>query len=419
MRLIIISIGAALVLAAIFDGLLDSGTSLNEGVDLRGAGSPVADRAGGASGAPDLARLTPPAPAPLPSPPLPSGSVPSLDPASGKLAPDDLATEPRPMTPDMRAALARDLLGVGSADKRVQVQVVEPGPHVTLPPAKPSPSATDPLAPPPPLAVADAASSAGVRETLGVTPQLGAPTRPEAAPVPGSSAVQPEPMAAVLPATPPPSPFAGAIDPDASFGAVPPKRPTAAPDPDLGEAPLPSAKPTAIEKPLEKPARMAAPLPDGKAPPTADVIEAQTLLALLGYNPGGTDGVAGPRTQAAVRAFQRDHGLRVDGHIDEPLFAKLEAAARNKRATVERKKPSDTTLANLSTGSGEQKPNMLVGMLGAIQRALGQEFDSVRRPGDLRKHCRAVPDTWVYDEASRGLIFCGEVNAIASGSAKR
>lgn len=39
----------------------------------------------------------------------------------------------------------------------------------------------------------------------------------------------------------------------------------------------------------------------------------QLLLLALGYDPGQADNIAGKRTQAAVRAFQRDWGIAQDG----------------------------------------------------------------------------------------------------------
>lgn len=43
------------------------------------------------------------------------------------------------------------------------------------------------------------------------------------------------------------------------------------------------------------------------------VKQIQCLLAYLGYSPGVIDGADGRNTQAAVRAFQADYGLAVDG----------------------------------------------------------------------------------------------------------
>lgn len=57
------------------------------------------------------------------------------------------------------------------------------------------------------------------------------------------------------------------------------------------------------------------------------VREVQGRLAALGYDPGPADGVAGPRTRGAIRAFQADHGLPVTG---EPSAA-LRAAVAEQR----------------------------------------------------------------------------------------
>jgi len=46
-----------------------------------------------------------------------------------------------------------------------------------------------------------------------------------------------------------------------------------------------------------------------------DVLEVQTKLETVGYSPGEIDGVYGPATAGAVRAFQRDHALNVDGIV--------------------------------------------------------------------------------------------------------
>ena len=63
--------------------------------------------------------------------------------------------------------------------------------------------------------------------------------------------------------------------------------------------------------------------PAAGGPPIADV---QHLLAARGYYHGAVDGIAGRRTRAAIRRFQRDAGLAVDGVLDRALLRALETA---------------------------------------------------------------------------------------------
>jgi len=58
------------------------------------------------------------------------------------------------------------------------------------------------------------------------------------------------------------------------------------------------------------------------------VRELQSLLVDLGYDAGGVDGRLGPRTRAAIRDFQRSHGLPEDAFADPILLGQLRSAAR-------------------------------------------------------------------------------------------
>lgn len=53
------------------------------------------------------------------------------------------------------------------------------------------------------------------------------------------------------------------------------------------------------------------------------VVQVQTRLARAGYYHGVIDGVMGPRTHYAIQAYERDHGLRVNGTIGGPLLRNL------------------------------------------------------------------------------------------------
>ncbi|RIX98779.1 hypothetical protein D3218_16490 [Aureimonas flava] len=56
---------------------------------------------------------------------------------------------------------------------------------------------------------------------------------------------------------------------------------------------------------------------------TRAIRNVQAILIKLGYDPGRPDGVAGARTEAAIRQFQGKAGLQATGKIDEPLIRAL------------------------------------------------------------------------------------------------
>ena len=54
------------------------------------------------------------------------------------------------------------------------------------------------------------------------------------------------------------------------------------------------------------------------------VTRVQGGLAQLGYKPGPVDGVVGPQTSEAIREYQRDHGLLIDGQATAQLAEHIE-----------------------------------------------------------------------------------------------
>ena len=87
-------------------------------------------------------------------------------------------------------------------------------------------------------------------------------------------------------------------------------------------------------RPIQRPIPRATPLADrspgltrgaGYRTPTGSrrVRDLQRRLLRLGYRPGSRDGLYGPRTQAAVMAFQRKHGLEQDGSAGSETLALL------------------------------------------------------------------------------------------------
>lgn len=54
------------------------------------------------------------------------------------------------------------------------------------------------------------------------------------------------------------------------------------------------------------------------------VAEVQKELSRHGYNVGPADGMMGPRTRAAIRNYQQDNGLLVDGRATPELAAYMQ-----------------------------------------------------------------------------------------------
>ena len=52
-------------------------------------------------------------------------------------------------------------------------------------------------------------------------------------------------------------------------------------------------------------------------------MELQQLLIARGFDTGSTDGVIGPDTQSAIRAFQAREGLTPDGFATASLLVRL------------------------------------------------------------------------------------------------
>lgn len=58
---------------------------------------------------------------------------------------------------------------------------------------------------------------------------------------------------------------------------------------------------------------------------SAEIKAVQKVLYLYGYYPGGRDGYYGASTQAAVKGFQNEKDLTVNGNLNKATLAKLEA----------------------------------------------------------------------------------------------
>ena len=80
----------------------------------------------------------------------------------------------------------------------------------------------------------------------------------------------------------------------------------------------------------------------------------QQLLASLGFYTGPTDGIAGPRTMAAIKAAQKDYGVEATGKSNPELLAKLQqefAVAKEKDKLTSENKTAAVSYAPDSEGT--------------------------------------------------------------------
>jgi len=82
----------------------------------------------------------------------------------------------------------------------------------------------------------------------------------------------------------------------------------------------------------------------------AQIADLQWQLAVHGYDPGASDGTVGPQTQEAIRRYQADAGLPVDGEPSQALLDNLQyaqPAVNNKAATQHQQGASGITQSQL------------------------------------------------------------------------
>ena len=130
----------------------------------------------------------------------------------------------------------------------------------------------------------------------------------------------------------------------------------------------------------------------------AQVLSIQRMLQALGYDPATLDGVIGPRTRAAIRAFQRDHGLRIDGVAGPVTCARLQllveprwlAIARGHLGLAERDGPASNALLLQWATTGHRLWRSVQAVRSRVLGQAGLACVSVRVP-----HSSRSADRWL------------------------
>ncbi|MEE8542617.1 MAG: peptidoglycan-binding protein [Gammaproteobacteria bacterium] len=151
------------------------------------------------------------------------------------------------------------------------------------------------------------------------------------------------------------------------------------------------------------------------------VMDIQGMLTELGYRPGGVDGYVGQRTRQAIRRYQSNTGLTVDGHPSESLRQHLRvttgaaapgnattsraggqaAREKNKRkAAWQGRTVADSLLRMAPSGASASKQRL----------AKGTELEVIRRQG-------AWLEVRVKNGGSEGWVKQSSVRAATEAAA--
>lgn len=141
----------------------------------------------------------------------------------------------------------------------------------------------------------------------------------------------------------------------------------------------------------------------------------QSMLSTRGYDVGKLDGVMGPRTEAAIKQFQKDRGLKVDGKVGPKTRAAMEASAYSVPMDV--KFSSDVSdMSDALTVSGNIKKSKEEKL--DVQKALLElGYDVGAIDGIIGTKTRAAIRQFQKDQGLKADAIVGENTAAAMNAA--
>jgi len=185
---------------------------------------------------------------------------------------------------------------------------------------------------------------------------------------PAAESVQPRPTSAPVVATP--------------IGNLP--------APSLVTQSAPKGQPNTVSP---TPTSSVTPKPTPQMAHDPSVERAQKLLAELGYAVGKPDGKLGPRTEAALEAFQKDHALAVTKKADAATLARLEEESKRRAVaslTTASPTPAGSTAAGLKPSATPAAP-----------RPTGEPQILLVKGSSRENELQNVPDLTVRKDVAR------------------
>lgn len=161
-----------------------------------------------------------------------------------------------------------------------------------------------------------------------------------------------------------------------------------------GSAAQLAQKPNPSQSGQQAPAQpFAIEVPKGQSGP--EVADAQKALELLGYDIGatGVDGIKGPYTTAAVRAFQQNSKLEATGKLDAPTVEALNAKVQKNKGYSSLKKSG----ANDVKGYLWQPSDIKKGEVGNTDiPTTGGQIDEARKIANAYAGKTLTDEDWMY-----------------------
>lgn len=103
----------------------------------------------------------------------------------------------------------------------------------------------------------------------------------------------------------------------------------------------------------------------------------QGYLKNLGYPPGGNDGVVGPLTKDAIRAFRKENHMPPGDHIDEALILALVNAKKKRELAPERTQATPADVRNQIPETEQTWKSKIAAQVSAIVGAVGAFFSGI------------------------------------------